>query len=65
MNKPKTATVSDEATVENAMSEIKRLIAWFEYVPENEFSTIERERLISASVKFAKVAQPIASKYID
>jgi hypothetical protein len=57
--------ITDEATVENYFAEIKRLIAWLEYVPEHEFSEAERIKLISVSVKFAKIAQPIASKYLD
>ncbi len=54
-----------EATVENALSEIKRLIGWLEYVREDEYSDTERQRIISISIQFAKVAQPIASKYND
>ncbi len=61
----KTLAVTDEATVENALSEIKRLIGWLEYVREDEFSDVERQRIIAVSVRFAKVAQPIASKYND
>ncbi len=54
-----------EATIENALSEVKRLIGWLDYVREDEFNAVERERLIAVSIRFAKVAQPIASKYND
>lgn len=52
-------------TVEGSLEEVKRLISWLEYVREDEFTNTERDRLISTSRRFAAIAQPIASKYID
>lgn len=55
----------DFETVEGSLEEVKRLISWLEYVRENEFTNTERVKLINVSRRFAKAAQPIASKYID
>ena len=52
-------------TVEGSLEEAKRLISWLEYVSEDEFTKTEREKLINVSRRFANIAQPIASKYID
>lgn len=52
-------------TVESACEEVKRLIGWLDYVAESEYTATERDKLIAAAKKFAGVAQPIASKYID
>jgi len=60
--KPKDDTFE---SVESSCAEVKRLISWLEYVNENEFDSTERGRLISAAQRFARVAQPIASKYLD
>ena len=57
--------ITDEATIENGFSEVVRLIGWLQYVPEYKFTPAERFKLIAISAKFAKIAQPLARKYID
>lgn len=52
-------------TIESACEEVKRLIGWLEYVSESEYTAAEKAKLIAVAKKFAAVAQPIASKYID
>jgi len=52
-------------TVESSLAETKRLIEWLFYVNEWEYTKGEREQLINAAQRFAKVAQPIANKYMD
>lgn len=52
-------------SVESACEEVKRLIGWLEYVAEAEYKTTERNNLIAAAKRFAKVAQKIVSKYLD
>lgn len=52
-------------SVESALEEVSRLIGWLGYVRESEFTDRERNMLILLSRKFAKHAQPIASKYLD
>ena len=51
--------------VESSLEEVKRLIDWLGYVSDSEYTELERGRLISVARRFARVAQPIASKYLD
>lgn len=52
-------------TVDGSCEEVKRLIGWLEYISESEYTDTEKGRLIAAARRFARVAQPIASKYLD
>jgi hypothetical protein len=52
-------------SVDTSLEEVKRLIDWLGYVSESEYTELERGRLISIARRFARVAQPIASKYLD
>jgi hypothetical protein len=52
-------------SVDTSLEEVKRLIDWLGYVSESEYTELERERLISVARRFTRVAQPIASKYLD
>lgn len=51
--------------VEGALGEVSRLVAWLGYVVENEYTATEKAKLIASAKRFAKIAQPIASKYLD
>lgn len=52
-------------SVETSLEEVKRLIDWLGYVSDSEYTETERMRLINVAKRFAKIAQPIASKYLD
>jgi len=52
-------------SVTGALEEMERLAGWLGYVLENEYSQRERNALIGAARQFAKIAQPIANKYLD
>lgn len=53
------------AYVEGALGEVSRLISWLNYVAENEYIATEKSKLIAPAKRFAAIAQPIASKYLD
>lgn len=52
-------------SVDTSLEEVKRLIDWLGYVSDSEYTELERGRLIDVARRFARVAQPIASKYLD
>lgn len=52
-------------SVESACEEVSRLVGWLGYIAEAEYKPTERDKLIAAAKRFAAVAQPIASKYLD
>jgi hypothetical protein len=50
---------------EGAMQLVKNQIAWLEYVPEDELTDTEKERIVSACRKLYAVLRPLNAKYID
>lgn len=48
-----------------AIEKLDNQLAWFKYVPENELTESERERVTAAAERFTKLIKKLNQKYND
>ncbi len=59
------STTTDRRTLEESKQEIRRLLDWIDWVPEEEYTASEQARMIHELDRTSTVLQTIASKYND